>query len=56
MVYVIIAEVLWEGHYYAYVKNANNNWYEFNDATVNIVNINKLKTPAAYCFFYRKKK
>jgi len=44
------------GHYYAYVKKANNNWYEFNDATVNIININKLKTPAAYCFFYRKKK
>ena len=45
------------GHYTAYVKNANTNWYHFNDTNVNKVNdFNSMKTKAAYCFFYRKKK
>ena len=44
------------GHYFAYVKNGNNKWYEFNDATVKEINNASLKTPRAYCFFYRKKK
>ena len=44
------------GHYYAYVKNANNKWYEFNDARVQEIKEADLKTPYAYCFFYRKKK
>tara|TARA_B100001142_G_scaffold69820_1_gene70093 strand:- start:979 stop:2037 length:1059 start_codon:yes stop_codon:yes gene_type:complete len=45
------------GHYTAYVKNANNNWYLYNDTVVNeIQNLNKLKSPYAYCLFYRKKK
>ena len=44
------------GHYYAYVKNANNKWYHFNDSRVQEIKEDKLKTPAAYCFFYRKKK
>lgn len=45
------------GHYTAYVKNANNKWYLYNDTVVNeIQNLNKLKSPYAYCLFYRKKK
>ena len=45
------------GHYTSYVKNANNNWYHFNDTNVNKVNnFNSMKTKQAYCFFYRKKK
>jgi ubiquitin carboxyl-terminal hydrolase 8 len=45
------------GHYTSYVKNHNGSWYHFNDARVNIINdISQLKTPKAYCFFYRKKK
>ena len=45
------------GHYYAYVKNANEKWYEFNDARVEeFTNLDKLKSPYAYCFFYRKQK
>ena len=44
------------GHYYAYVKNANNKWYEFNDARVQEIKEADIKTPYAYCFFYRKKK
>ena len=45
------------GHYYAYVKNANGKWYEFNDANVQeFTNLDKLKSPYAYCFFYRKQK
>lgn len=44
------------GHYYAYVKNANNKWYDFNDARVQEIKEADLKTPYAYCFFYRKKK
>tara|TARA_B100001063_G_scaffold111533_2_gene104119 strand:+ start:3711 stop:4781 length:1071 start_codon:yes stop_codon:yes gene_type:complete len=45
------------GHYYAYVKNANGKWYEFNDARVEeFSNLEKLKSCYAYCFFYRKQK
>ena len=44
------------GHYYAYVKNANNKWYHFNDSRVQEMKESELKTPFAYCFFYRKKK
>ena len=44
------------GHYTAFVKNANGKWYEFNDTIVTeIVDTDKLITPKAYCFFYRKK-
>uniref|UniRef100_A0A6C0KG94 USP domain-containing protein n=1 Tax=viral metagenome TaxID=1070528 RepID=A0A6C0KG94_9ZZZZ len=45
------------GHYTAFVKNANDKWYEFNDTKVReIKNLNELVTNKAYCFFYRKKK
>jgi ubiquitin carboxyl-terminal hydrolase 8 len=45
------------GHYTACIKNPNGNWYHFNDQSVSMVqNISKLKSPRAYCFFYRKKK
>lgn len=45
------------GHYYAYVKNSNEKWYEFNDAKVEeFTNLDKLKSAYAYCFFYRKQK
>ena len=45
------------GHYTSFVKNANNNWYHFNDTNVSKVkDFNSMKTKNAYCFFYRKKK
>ena len=44
------------GHYTSYVKNANNKWYHFNDTNCNEINLGGLKTPLAYCFFYRKQK
>ncbi len=45
------------GHYTSFVKNANKKWYHFNDTQViEIQNLAALKTPKAYCFFYRKKK
>ena len=40
------------GHYTAYVKNANNNWYEFNDTNISLLNPNKIITNNAYCFFF----
>ena len=43
------------GHYWAYVKNANNKWYNFNDTQVSEIQINNLITDKAYCLFYRKK-
>ena len=43
------------GHYTAFVKNANKSWYLFNDTRVSKVNESSIKTPNAYCFFYRKK-
>ena len=44
------------GHYTAYVKNANDKWYHFNDTNCNEIDLGSLKTPYAYCFFYRKQK
>ena len=44
------------GHYTAYVKNANNKWYHFNDTIVSEVGlIDSIVSPKAYCLFYRKK-
>jgi ubiquitin C-terminal hydrolase len=43
------------GHYTAFVKNANGKWYHYNDTTVTEVkDTSQIKTPKAYCFFYRK--
>lgn len=42
------------GHYTAFVKNANNKWYHFNDTNVNEIDESKIITNKAYCFFYRK--
>ena len=45
------------GHYTAFVRNANNKWYSFNDTDVReINNLASLKSAKAYCFFYRKQK
>ena len=43
------------GHYTSFVKNANSNWYHFNDTNVSKMNVKDLKTNSAYCFFYRKR-
>ena len=43
------------GHYTAYVKNANDKWYEFNDTRVTEVKESNIITNKAYCLFYRKK-
>lgn len=43
------------GHYTAFIKNANNNWYLFNDTVVKKVDKEKIITPSAYCFFFRKR-
>ena len=44
------------GHYTTFVKNANGNWYHYNDTNVSKVAIEKqIITPKAYCFFYRKR-
>ena len=42
------------GHYTAFVKNANNNWYHFNDTRVSKIKESELQSSHAYCFFYRK--
>ena len=38
------------------VKNADNNWYHFNDRNVSKISENVIRSPKAYCFFFRKKK
>jgi ubiquitin carboxyl-terminal hydrolase 2/21 len=44
------------GHYTAFVKNADNNWYLFNDTTVGEVKqAETIVSPKAYCLFYRKR-
>lgn len=42
------------GHYTAFVKNANNKWYHFNDTEVSEINENKIITNKGYCYFYIK--
>ena len=42
------------GHYTAFVKNANESWYKFNDTNVSKIKIDELRGNGAYCFFYRK--
>jgi ubiquitin C-terminal hydrolase len=44
------------GHYTAYVKNANGDWYHFNDTNVTKVhNTNTIISTKAYVLFYRRK-
>jgi ubiquitin carboxyl-terminal hydrolase 8 len=44
------------GHYTAYIKNANDKWYHFNDTSVQEVPlVSSIVSPKAYCLFYRKK-
>jgi ubiquitin carboxyl-terminal hydrolase 2/21 len=46
------------GHYTCFIKNANDNWYHFNDTIVSQVSKDMEKhmiSPKAYCFFYRKR-
>ena len=44
------------GHYTAYVKNIDNEWYSFNDTQVNkIADKSKIISTYAYCLFYKKK-
>ena len=44
------------GHYTAYVKNIDNEWYSFNDTQVNkIADKTKIISTYAYCLFYKKK-
>lgn len=44
------------GHYFSYCKHPiDNNWYEFNDDSVSIINENSIITNNAYILFYQKK-
>lgn len=46
------------GHYTATVKNANGNWYNYNDTMVKEIKITEdiITGNTPYCLFYRKKK
>lgn len=44
------------GHYTAFIKNANDKWYLFNDTQVCEIKEEHIISPQAYCLFYRKKK
>lgn len=41
------------GHYYAYCKNMNGKWYNYNDSSVNEIQKSGVVTNNAYCLFYR---
>lgn len=44
------------GHYTAYVKTKENNWFHFNDTSVTrIIDKDNIVSNSAYCFFYRKR-
>lgn len=43
------------GHYTAYAKNVNGNWYDFNDSSVSLLREkSSLTSSAAYVLFYRR--
>ena len=42
------------GHYTAYTKAKNNQWYSFNDTMIEQIKENRVITPASYYLFYRK--
>lgn len=44
------------GHYTAHVKVNNQNWFVFNDTTIQRIKDDKVITQNAYCLFYRKKR
>lgn len=43
------------GHYYAYCKMEDGNWYNFNDSSVTPMKESEVVTSAAYVLFYRKR-
>jgi|LauGreDrversion4_2_1035121.scaffolds.fasta_scaffold06133_3 ubiquitin C-terminal hydrolase len=44
------------GHYTAYVKNGAGVWHHYNDTLVEpLLDMGVIRSPAAYCLFYRKK-
>ena len=43
------------GHYTAYGKNIDGNWYNFNDSSVSIANKTNIVSEAAYLLFYRRR-
>ena len=43
------------GHYTAFGKNPDGNWYNFNDSSVSGTNIKEITSPAAYMLFYRRR-
>ena len=44
------------GHYTAFRKNLDNNWYSFNDSSVKLVDNpeENIVTNGAYCLFYQR--
>jgi ubiquitin carboxyl-terminal hydrolase 8 len=42
------------GHYTAYVKRENGEWWHFNDGHVSAMREEDVCSPAAYCLFYRQ--
>ena len=43
------------GHYTAFIKNANNKWYHYNDTSVKEIDKSQIITTKAYCYFYLKR-
>ena len=43
------------GHYWAYCKNEDDNWYKFNDKYVTTLDESNIVSDNAYCLFYKKK-
>ena len=42
------------GHYTAFVRNAENQWLQYNDRNVEVIeNTQSVVSPLAYCLFYR---
>ena len=44
------------GHYFSFLKNANQKWYCYNDTQVTEISCDKLLTNKNYCLIYRRNK
>lgn len=43
------------GHYFAYCRNADDTWYNYNDSSVSKIGTGSIVSPMAYMLFYKKR-
>ncbi|CAN1340928.1 Ubiquitin carboxyl-terminal hydrolase 16 [Linum perenne] len=54
IVHLDVMNASFSGHYVCYVKNGQNRWYEIDDSTVTIVDLERVLTKGAYMLLYAR--